>query len=194
MNRPTLESMTSAEFGRLFARYRRPFINVAYGYLRDAMAAEDIVSDSFLAFWENRHRLPGDTNIPAYVMTTVRNNCLNRLKQQALHAKIEQGIYQSQLKLIQTNIRSLELCNPERLFADEVYEIITKKLAEMPESTSRVFIDARYMSKTYREIAEEMGITVRRVEYELRKAVSILQSALKDYAPAIVTAIIINQL
>ena len=38
---------------------------------------------------------------------------------------------------------------------------------------------------SYKEIAEKYGITVRRVEFELEKAVKQLRVALKDYLPVL---------
>lgn len=194
MSDDKINIISSTEFGKLFSEYKSRFVTVAYGYLRDEMVAEDIVSDCFLSFWDKRNTLPADVNAPAYIMTSVKNRCLNWLNEQSRHAEIEQKLHQTRQRVTQVNIRSLELCDPQELFAGEVAEIVARQLAMMPELTRDVFKANRYMDKTYKEIAEEFDIPPRRVEYELQKAVRLLQIALKDYLPASVIALIINGL
>lgn len=42
-------------FSRLFLEYRKSFENIAFSYVHDRSAAEDIVTDSFLYLWEHRN-------------------------------------------------------------------------------------------------------------------------------------------
>lgn len=56
-------------------------------------------------------------------------------------------------------------------------------MAEMPELTRQVFTARRIHGKSYREIAAECGITERRVETELEKALGKLREVLRDYLP-----------
>lgn len=91
--KPTKTCITSAEFGRLYSDYNPRFTEVTYRYVRDRGIAEDLVSDSFMAFWEERDRLPEDVNAPAYVLTIVKNKCLNHLKVRLLHLQIEKKLH-----------------------------------------------------------------------------------------------------
>ena len=98
--KPTKTCITSAEFGRLYSDYNPRFTEVTYRYVRDRGIAEDLVSDSFMAFWEERDRLPEDVNAPAYVLTIVKNKCLNHLKVRLLHLQIEKKLHSTQQRLI----------------------------------------------------------------------------------------------
>lgn len=51
------EPLSAAEFGRLFMTYRARFEVIARRYVRSDAVAEDIVSDSFMAFWESSARI-----------------------------------------------------------------------------------------------------------------------------------------
>ena len=175
-------AMTTAEFGRLFATWRARFEAIACRYVRSAAVAEDLVSDSFMSFWENRGRIPADANLQAYILIIVRNKCLDWLRAQSLHAKIEQEVYELRRRVLAADIRSLQAFNPEEIFSEEVAAIVRQSLDRLPELTRDVFI-ARRLS--YKEIAEKYGITVRRVEFELEKAVKQLRVALKDYLPVL---------
>lgn len=49
--------ITLEDFERLYSEYKPRFIIIARSYIRNNMAAEDIVTDSFLYFWENKDKL-----------------------------------------------------------------------------------------------------------------------------------------
>ena len=178
-------AMTTAEFGRLFATWRARFEAIACRYVRSAAVAEDLVSDSFMSFWENRGRIPADANLQAYILIIVRNKCLDWLRAQSLHAKIEQEVYELRRWVLAADIRSLQAFNPEEIFSAAVAAIVRQSLDRLPELTREVFVARRFEELSYKEIAEKYGITVRRVEFELEKAVKQLRVALKDYLPVL---------
>lgn len=188
------ENNIKKEFGDLYDQYRQRFVIIARRYVRDRIVAEDIVADSFVSFWNNRSNIPSDSNLPAYILTIVKNNCLNWLHSQQIHLRIENQIQTTQARLVESSIRSLESCDPERLFALEVRNIVKNATERMPELTRMVFIKSRNEGKTYAEIAEECGISVRQVTSEIQKSLAILRNELKDYMPAFLLALYINNL
>ena len=188
------DSNIKNEFGHLYNQYRQRFVLIARRYVRDRMVAEDIVADSFVSFWNNRNSIPSDSNLPAYILTIVKNKCLNWLHAQQIHMRIENNIQTAQSRLVDANIRSLESCDPERLFASEVREIVKEATSRMPELTRIVFENSRNEGKTYAEIAKECGISTRQVTSEIQKALAILRRALKDYMPAIMLSFYLNNL
>ena len=54
-------------FNKLFADYHGLFVRFANTYLQDEAAAEDIAVEGIMYYWENRHSLSSDSNIPAYM-------------------------------------------------------------------------------------------------------------------------------
>ena len=137
------DSNIKNEFGHLYNQYRQRFVIIARRYVRDRMIAEDIVADSFVSFWNNRNSIPSDSNLPAYILTIVKNKCLNWLHAQQIHMRIENNIQTAQSRLVDANIRSLESCDPERLFASEVREIVKEATSRLPELTRIVFEKSR---------------------------------------------------
>lgn len=172
------------QFGHLYNQYRQRFVIIARRYVRDRMVAEDIVADSFVTFWNNRDKISSDVNLPAYILTIVKNNCLNWLHSQQIHYRIEEQIATSQARVIDASIRSLKAMDPNYLFADDVSKIVAEAIRKMPELTREVFICSRSRGLTYAEIAEELGISHRRVVSEMQAALALMRKALKDYMPA----------
>ena len=67
-----------------------------------------------------------------------------------------------------------------------------QSLDRLSELTREVFVARRFEELSYKEIAEKYGITVRRVEFELEKAVKQLRVALKDYLPVLLMLLLGN--
>ena len=80
-------------------------------------------------------------------------------------------------------ITSLEACEPESLLRNEVQELIDEALRQMPEKTKNIFMMNRYEWKSYQEIAQETGLSIKSIEYHISKALKILRHELKDYMP-----------
>lgn len=192
--KPEMNPLNHIEFGQLYTQWYRRFVIIARRYVRDTAVAEDLVTDSFMAFWEGRERLAADLNVPAYLLTIVKNNCLNWLQTQQTHLRIEKHLHSRQYQMVSANLRSLEACDPRRLFADEVAQIVRQAVASMPELTRTVFEANRFYEKTYAEIAEEQGISVRRVTSEIQRALALLRHELKDYLPLAYLLLYLNNM
>ena len=74
-------------FNDVFA-HRERFVRFAFSYLQDLSAAEDLVMDSFVYYWENRQRLDCKGNVPAYILTVVKHKCLDYLQLQKIHQDV----------------------------------------------------------------------------------------------------------
>lgn len=192
MSDKKVDIISPSEFGKLFSEYKPRFITIAYRYVRDMATAEDLVSDSFMAFWEAKDKLPEDVNIPAYILTIVKNRCLNHLSAQLRHIEAEKNIHTTQQRLLQADIRSLSVCDPDKLFSDEIALILDRAIRKMPETTRKVFLQSRVDGKSYKEISEELNIAVTHVNFEIRRALNILRAELRDYLPAVMLAILLS--
>lgn len=171
------------EFNKLFTNYRGIFIRFANTYIQDEETAEDIVVDSLVYYWENRHSLASDSNIPAYIMEVVKHKSLNYLRNQRIREDIEQNIWAHTERVRKLRITTLEACDPEELFSSEAQRLIDETLENLPEKTRTIFIMSRYENKTHKEIAEYYGLSTKSIEFHISKALSMLRKKLKDYLP-----------
>lgn len=185
--------MDSTEFEEFFAKYHSRFVTFARGYVHDRLVAEDLVADSFVYFWENRGRIDSADNPPSYVLKTVKNKCLNYLRTQQVRQRVFGEMSALENRVLHENIRSLELCDPGELFAGEVERLVCESLGAMPPLMRAVFEARRMRGESYREIAAALGISERRVETELTKALDMLRKVLEDYLPAVLTAMVFER-
>jgi RNA polymerase sigma-70 factor (ECF subfamily) len=177
-----METISDLEaFNRLFAEYKERFIRFTYSYVRDSAVAEDITIEAFLYYWENRSSLSPESNVPAYILTTIKHKSLNYLEHIRTREIAMEHIMEHAEWELRTRIATLEACQPNELFNTEMQEIISKTLDSMPELSRRIFIMSRYQNKSQKEIAETCHIIAKTVEFHITKVLKMLRRHLKDY-------------
>lgn len=181
MNR--LHSKEYLSFDQLYKDYQAQFVRFASTYVRDHAIAEDVTIEALMYYWENRHTIERESNIPAYILTIIKHKCLNHLRHVQIHEDYSDKIQSYSLWELNTRIATLEACEPYDLFAAEIHEIVKKTLEKLPEQTQKIFLQNRYENKSYKEIAAHFNITAKGVEFHIAKALKALRISLKDYFP-----------
>ncbi|WP_018666989.1 RNA polymerase sigma-70 factor [Bacteroides gallinarum] len=179
MSSPIEHTLT---FNRLYEKYNRRFIRFAKSYVVENEVAEDIVSDTFMYYWEHK-QVVVEQNISAYLLTVIKHKCINYLKHQALEEQAKcsfQSLGEWELRL---KISTLEGCEPEKLLSDEIQALVQKALRSMPEQTRNILLRSRYQLQSNKEIAVQLGVSVKAVEYHITRALKILRIVLRDYFP-----------
>ena len=176
----TTSSFSQQLFEQLFRQYKRKYLFIANSYVHDIKTAEDIVHDSFMAVWEHRDDING-TNIEAYLYKVIRNNCLMYRRNKLIGLTVYENIKQKERDVMDYHTRAIESCNPDALFQHEILEICRDRLKQMPELTQQIFRAQRLEGKSYKEIAVQFNLPLKKVDKELQQAVYWLRLALKDF-------------
>ena len=114
-------------------------------------------------------------------MVVSRNKCLNYLKSLQLHTipiddLNEYTVYQ------RSNVYVLEDDSLEILITKELAQAIATSLEKLPAQTKEIFMLSRYNGLKNKEIADQLGISTKSVEYHIKNALKQLKSDLiKDY-------------
>ncbi len=169
------------EFNRFYNTYNKRFTSFAYMYVRDMNLAEDLVQEAFAYYWEHKDSLSDDTNIPAYVMTSVKHYCIDYLRRKQLEQQAVKNIGALQIWELQTRLESLQEFEPDEIFTEEIKHIVNKALDTLPERSRYIFNRSRVECMSHKEIAEELGITTKGVEFHISKVTKVLRFVLKDY-------------
>lgn len=167
-------------FEQLFNQYKSKFILIANSYVRDIKTAEDIVHDSFMIVWENRENILGE-NLEAYIYKIIRNNCLMYRRHQQIGLRVYENIKVKEQNMMDYYTHAIESTNPDTLFQHEIMNIYRHELELMPPLRQHIFRARKAEGKSYREIADELDIPIKKVDKELQSAVSRLRTALKDF-------------
>ena len=160
-------------FRILFLEYFSSLCVFAHRYIESWGACEDVVQDTFFNIWKNRKSLDISDSGRNYLITCVRNRCVDYLRK-----KDSEALWQQ--KEIMNDILS-----PTEDFysARELEEMLNNSLSRLPENIRLVFEQNRFEGKTYAEIAAEMQISVKTVEAYMTKALRQLRTDLKDFLP-----------
>lgn len=167
--------ITAVEFGRLFMEYRNRFVRIAESYIHDRAAAEDIVADCFTKFWDIRSQINIQTSAQAYILTSIKNKCLNYLRDTANRQKL----YSERAKRLDMDL--LESSNADSLLNTEVEQLMSTFMETLPEDTRCIFSASRLEGLTYAEISLKYGYSPRKVRREICKALETMRDILATY-------------
>jgi RNA polymerase sigma-70 factor (ECF subfamily) len=168
-------------FNQLFNEYYERFIRFAQGYVREKETAEDFVSEAFTQFWENREDLQSDTKPQAYILTIIKNKCLNHLQHIQVRQHAENILSEHESWRLSVSINTLQACDPEFLFSEEMERIIVETLQSLPKKTRQIFVFNRFEGLSYHEIADKMNLSDKTIEYHISRALRELRISLKDF-------------
>lgn len=171
-------------FNDIYTSYYKKSFFFAKSYVHDDLAAEDIASESLIKLWE---RLKVDSVDEKYVLplllTILKNKALDYIKHEEVKRTALEAMADWQQQELSMRVSALEACNPDEIFSEEVERIIRATLNTLSEQTRQAFILSRFENKSNKEIAEEMEISVKGVEYHISKTLKALRVTLKDYLP-----------
>lgn len=176
-------NISLSEFNRFFIDYQERLVRFASTYIRNDAVAEDCVIEAVTSLWLKRESLPDDLDRLAWVVTVVRNKCIDYLRkeQKNYHPDNDDASWAKQERMT-----ALEDLDPKEIFSAEIRQIIDATLNSLPEQTRRIFVLSVYENKRHSEIAKATNLTVAGVEYHIYKAKAALRVALRDYLPSII--------
>ena len=158
-------------------------------FISDESLAEDIIQDTFLTLYEKRRSIDTDKRIESLVFVMVRNSCLNHLRNRKLETgrinidelNINELQYLYQLDLFNSEEKSLE----ERLIKS-----FQQVVHELPPKMKTVFVKCKIDGKKQKEVAEELGISLKMVEKHISKAKTQIRKQLIKQYPALIALVL----
>ena len=162
-------------FEQLFKAHFKALHSYASMMLYQDSHAEEIVQNMFVKLWEKRELLNVQISVKAYLYKCVHNDCLNYMKHIKIKAK-----YQDRAAFTmndQTENTS------DKLVLGELQDRLQHALNELPEQCRTIFQMSRFEELKYREIADELGLSIKTVENQMGKALRILRVKLVDFLP-----------
>jgi len=174
--------LTERQFSKIYQEYyKRSFLFVRL-YVRDDLVAEDVVSEALIKLWEISRKEEIE-NTQAFLMTILKNKALDFLRIQKRKEKAIDGLGDWYERELSIRINNLEACDPKFLLTNEIETIVQETLNGLSEQTQQIFTESHLEGKSLKEIANELNLSVKGVDYHISKALKILRIALKDYMP-----------
>ena len=149
-----------------------PLTNQAYSILKDRELVKDILQDVFVSLYARRHELPTDMNIVGYLTNAVKYKVSTHLRDQLSRNTHHVAILQHEQQAALSQSFPYE--------QSELKNRIRKSIDTLPEKCRQAFMLNYYGSMPYKDIAQEMGISVKTVEKHIGKALQVLRAALNE--------------
>lgn len=157
----------------LFKTYYAPLVRFAKNILKNKEQAEDIVQEVFLKIWDKRNEIKITTSFKAYLYMAVRNACFNTLKINERKYWLNDDLENDEQFSVNEIAVTLE--------AKELNQKINRIIDLLPEKCRITFQLSRFENMSYKEIAESMNVSVKTVENQIGKALSILRNSLSPH-------------
>ena len=156
------------ELQKLFKQHYRQMYRLATILLHDDAESKDVVHDIFARLLDDHHDLREDTAL-SYLLTSVRNRCLNVMRNRQIQERVER-LY---LLDLDTTI------TPTEQFEEEL-KALYKGIEQLEPPVCRDIIMQHFRDGiTFKEIASRLGVSETTVYKHLHRALSQLRTHLK---------------
>jgi RNA polymerase sigma-70 factor (ECF subfamily) len=166
-----LKASDNEAFRVIYERFWKSLYTKAYIKLRSADLAEELTQSLFVSIWENRS-VSNIDNLSFYLHAAIKYKIINYI--QSRYAK-QRAVESENFELISDN------ATENTILLRDLHIAIEKAIQLLPSKTREVFKLSRFESFSVREIARQMDISEKAVEYHITQSLKLLRFQLKDY-------------
>jgi RNA polymerase sigma-70 factor (ECF subfamily) len=171
-------------FDILVSRYKDPLTNYIYRFLGDMKECEDLLQETFLRVYRNRHSYRRIAKFSTWLYTIAGN-----LARSEYRKRKRRRLYS--LQSVNRDEEEYEVEIPDETFSpdrhtESVFQdhYIQEALKEIPQEFREVVVLRDVQQLAYEEIAEITGLPMGTVKSRINRGRTKLQSLLKDiYSP-----------
>lgn len=166
----------SNAFKALYLHLMPGLSKFAHSFIKDTLAAEDIVADIFASLWSNRSGLMKIENLRVYLFASVRNACMNYLQRRD---RITFYAFEEMEVLMEPLVVATD---PEQqLILGEMTLAMQDAIDKLPPKCKLIFRLAKEEKLKYKEIAAILSISVRTIDSQLAIALQRIHAAVDTH-------------
>jgi len=159
----------SRAFAELHRRYSFKLYKLALAKTGNSQVSEDLVQDLFVSLWLNKADINIEKGLNVYIFSAIKNRIISHFRKQ---------INKTNISLDEINVETLVSQSAdlvqEWMHLNEVQELYSSILAEIPEKSRQVFEFSR-SGVPNKEIALSLDISEKTVEFHITKCLRILR-------------------
>jgi RNA polymerase sigma-70 factor (ECF subfamily) len=161
-------------FERVFRLYYPSLCLYAYGITGRREAAEEIVQELFYTLWKNRESLQIAHSLKTYLYGAVQKQFIKYCEHNSVRERHRQYVVSTETEA--------STSDPQQLMEyQELEEVINRTLKKLPDRRYRIFKMHHTGGLKYKEIAEELSLSVKTVEAEMTKTYRTLREEIEKY-------------
>ncbi|MEP7321752.1 MAG: RNA polymerase sigma-70 factor [Saprospiraceae bacterium] len=167
-----LKSDNAMAFEEIYNRYWYKLFGVAYHQTGTKEEAEEFVHDLFESLW-NKRQVNIIRHLSSYLVVSIKHRTTNYIKSQITHRKFQEYLIFNE---IQQSYSTEEIIN----FTD-LSKAVEEAMKKLPEKSSEIFKLSRFENQSVKQIASQMKLSEKAVEYHLTKSLKVLKEELKGF-------------
>jgi RNA polymerase sigma-70 factor (family 1) len=172
--RLAFESDPRAGCELLYRHYYQALCSHAIRFVYSKSIAEDLVSDILCQFYMKGTYTEVVTSYRAFLYQSVRNRAYNYLRLEANRTVEFDSTYERSLEATSQQPDSI-------LEYEELCQEVEAVIQSLPAKCRNIYLMHRFDKKKYSQIAEELQLSARTVEVQIRKASQLVKKALIKY-------------
>ncbi len=177
-----LQAGDGAALGELLRRNAARVLSLAFRYLGDRAAAEDVVQETFLKLYQARERYRPDAPFGAYLLRIATNVCLSQLRRKrARSLDADDGDGDGERG------RGADVPDPsvvapgQALADDELASRVRDAVQQLPDRQRMAILLNKFEGLDYQQVADHLGLTVPATKSLLHRARMALKDVLEGY-------------
>lgn len=160
------------------------------GFIRNRVSsseeAEDILQDVFYQFVAGFETIESLDRVTSWLYSVARNKIIDRYRRDAARPKktdfeLVSGKDDDTPLTLQDILPDLDNTPEATLLREAIWDEITDALAELPVDQREIFILNEIEEKSFREIAEETGVSINTLLSRKRYAILALRKRLQSF-------------
>jgi RNA polymerase sigma-70 factor, ECF subfamily len=173
-----LQGGDHAALSLLLERNHARVLNLAFRYLRDRAAAEDVVQETFLRVFKARERYQPSAKFRTWLLRIATNVCLSQLRRKRPlsldgGAEAEDGA---------VDPLDPDAPQPGQGTMDrELKGVVRDAVAQLPERQRIAIVLNKFEGLDYKQVAEQLDLTVPATKSLLHRARMALKDVLQEY-------------
>ncbi|TAJ11522.1 RNA polymerase sigma-70 factor [Marinilabiliaceae bacterium JC017] len=169
-------------FSELYTLYFTRLHFFANQFIDDHYDAENLVQDTFFAFWSNKESILASSinGIQAWLYNTLKRKCINHLDHLKIEKKHQDALLMTKREL---DLEALSEMDFSECTFNELEKKIKEAINELTPQCKKVFELNRFEGLKNKEIAQHLNISLKAVESNMTRALKSLRIKLCEYLP-----------
>jgi RNA polymerase sigma-70 factor (family 1) len=159
-------------FSELFNRHWDRVYNMIYSRIRERAVTEEMAQEIFMKLWDKRAELAID-NFSAYLYTCVKHRCINYIE-----SRITRKKHWEHYKIF---LPVQDDSTGKTIALNDLREALEKGLNNIPRKSKMIFQLNRFEGQSVKEIAGQMNLSEKAIQYHLTRSVRELRLYLKEF-------------
>ena len=170
-------------FEKIYQLYSTRLYGNLLKLVKSETEAQEILQDVFLKIWDNRQNIDIEKSFRSYLFKIAENKVVDFFRKVARDKKRE-----AQLISLATN----EYVPVEELLqSDEKTALLQKAIYSLPPQRQQVFRLCKLEGKSYKEVSEQLGISVSTISDHIVKATKSIRDYFENNEQALLSLFIV---